>query len=219
MRWLILKKLLILFFLIIIPIVSAIECQRVTPPKDIPCTIISTWTPSTGCTETLQFFSQGGDILQNTTWSVSTPFCNATFNISDSGTYIYNSSIESGVVVVQSEDNMTSLGVILFLMALNFALFYSPFVVNFSNNKPTHFVIRNMVWVLAWVLLTFNTTILATLSDNAGLGITHELFVFQWFFLKAIYILCIVVVIRTLLLIPKLLKEQRQAKRMGTDEG
>jgi len=209
------------FFIILflIPIVSAIECQRVIEPKDIPCTIISSWKPSTGCIEKLSIFSQSGDLLQNITWQTSIPFCNATFNITEQGTYIYNSSIEDGIIVVRSEDNMTSLGVIIFLILLNGVLFYLPFRVQFSQSKPTDYVMKNMMWVLGWVVLAFNTTILATLSENAGLGITHELFVFQWFFLKGIYILAIIIFLRTMLLVPKLLKEKRTEKRMGKDEG
>jgi len=210
---------LILIALVLIPIVMSIECQRVMEPKDIPCTIISTWKPSDGCIKGLSIYSDSGESLHNTTWKTSTPYCNFTFNISDQGTYIYNSSIDDGVVVVQSEDNMTSLGVIIFLLALNSVLFGLPFFVKFSKSKPTDFVLKNFMWVLAWVILTFNTTILATLADNAGLGITRELFVFQWFFLKGIYILCIVIFLRTMLLVPKLLKEKRDARRMGQDEG
>ena len=202
-----------------IPIALGTECQRVMPPKDIPCSIISSWKPVSGCIGNMSVYSDNGELQQTMEWTDSIPFCNITFNITTTGTYIYNSTIENGIIAVQAEDNMTSLGVILFLMLLNGAVFYIPFKVQFSQNQPTDYVMKNITWVLGWGLLTFNTTILATLADNAGLGITHELFVFQWFFLKGIYVLMLIIVLKTMLLVPKLLREQKDAKRMGKDEG
>lgn len=202
-----------------IPIVYSMECMRITEPKDIPCIIYSTWKPTTGCSGDIEIFSENGTLVETTTWQDSIPYCNATFNITEEGTYAYNSTIEDGIVVVESEDNMTSLGIIIFLLILNGALFYIPFKIQFSKSKPTDYTIKNIVWVLGWVILTFNVTIFATLSDNAGLGITHELLVFQWIFLRAIYILMIFIFLKTMATVPKLLKEQRIAKRMGKDEG
>ncbi len=184
---------------LLLPIVLSIECNRVTQPKDIPCMIISSWKPSAGCSENLTIYMENGTESQVLEWGDLNAFCNATFNVSTEGTWIYNSSIEDGIIEIKSEDNMTSLGIIIFLLTLNIALFIAPFKISFSQNNPTDFVIKNMVWILAWVILTFNTTILATLAENAGLGITRELFVFQWFFLKGIYILAIIIFLRTML--------------------
>lgn len=94
---------------LLIPLVSGIECQRVILQKDIPCTIYSTWIPNDGCSYPLSIYNQDGDIIQNSTWNTGTPFCNSTFNISTVGTYIYNSSIDDGIIIVEKEDNMLSI--------------------------------------------------------------------------------------------------------------
>ena len=194
------------------------ECQRTMEPKDIPCIIHSSWKPSGGCTGGLSIYSENGINVENISWTESVPFCNATFNITEEGTYIYNSSIEDGIIIVGSEDNMTSLGIIIFLLLLNFALFYIPYKFKLNKNKVVDHIMKYITWILGWTILAFNTTIFASLADNAGLGITHELFVFQWFFLKALYILMIALFFKMMLMVPKLLKEQRTERRTGQDE-
>jgi len=116
-------------------------------------------------------------------------------------------------------DTSIGLGIIFFLILLNASIFYLPLKVRFAKHEVFNHIIRYGAFILGWVVLAFNTTIFATMADTAGLGITHELFVFQWFFLKAIYILMLILFIKMLLAVPTILKQQRVNKRMGNDEG
>lgn len=95
--------------LLLIPLVFGIECQRVTLTGNVPCTIISSYKPITGCDSNISYYDTSGLNVLNSTWSNSVPFCNTTFSISTAGTYIYNSSIENGVIVVEQVDNMLSI--------------------------------------------------------------------------------------------------------------
>lgn len=180
------------------------------------------------------YVSDRYNILYNNSMSFKTDYFITILNdsiITKKGGYAYkvycNTSNKGGTVVAYFEvndygtrpnDNDPSIGIIIFLLLLNIALFYLPSKVSFSKSKPTDYTMKNITYVLAWLILTFNTTIFITLAENTGLGITRELFVFQWFFLKAIYILCIVIILKTMLLVPKLLKEQKMERRMGKDE-
>jgi len=197
------------------------ECQREEAPNDIPCFLVTGWSPSGSCDSyNATIYSSNGTQLYNQTFGTigDTGRCNVTFNQTSVGQYYANSSIDTWNVLVKQEDNMTSLGVIIFLILLNIALFALPFFVRFTNNEITNHIIRYIIFILGWTILTFNTTILATLADTAGLGITHELFVFQWFFLKAIYIFMLFLFLKMLIMVPKLLNEKRTKERMGDDE-
>lgn len=88
------------------------ECQRVTFSTDIPCTIISSDLPSTGCVENASIFFENGTFFGTLPWDNQTSFCNMTWNISNVNTYSYNSSVENGVITVEQKDNM--LAIILF---------------------------------------------------------------------------------------------------------
>jgi len=113
---------------------------------------------------------------------------------------------------------MTSLGIIIFLILLNAVLFYVPFKVQFTNEIISNNVIKKIVWILAFVILVFVTTILATLAENAGLGITHELFVFQWIFLKALYVMMIFLFFNMIVSSMKLWKIKKDKVRDGGDD-
>ena len=95
---------LLLIILLMLPIVYGAldECQGVEEPSDIPCAIISTWSGSDGaCSGEIKVYNATPTNIINLSWSSYATVCNATFNISDIGTYYYNSSIEDGIVVVE----------------------------------------------------------------------------------------------------------------------
>lgn len=110
--------------LFVTPLVGALEeCQRVQNPTDIPCTIRSSWLPSTGCSETFYIFNETGGNIYNLSWAASPPFCNVTWNYTDQATYIYNSSIEAGVITVASTDFFI-MGILLIPIILAFFFVY-----------------------------------------------------------------------------------------------
>lgn len=124
---------LLLMILAIIPMTAAIECQRDMVKDDIPCTIYSSWKPVAGCTGQLDVYIPNGTLVQNINWQQSAPFCHATFNISEVGTYIYNSSINDGVIVIEAEDNMLSIILLQMFLVSFFILIGIPHKVGFTK--------------------------------------------------------------------------------------
>jgi len=196
------------------------ECLREIPTNEIPCYIISSWTPSDGCSShTMYLYNNSGDIVYSTPFGDYPPTCNVTMNITTPGVYVYNSTLESGIITIIQEDNMVSLGIFIFLLLLNAALFILPFKIPFTDEEVTNNIIKKIVFIFAFVILIFNTTIFITMADNAGLGITHELFVFQWVFLKALYVVMILLFWNIITSTILLWGQKKQKKRMGdTDE-
>ena len=201
--------------MVMIPLAYAVEeCQRITYPKDIPCNIISSWDIGE-CSGTLFIYNGTGDLLQQIPWGNYTPVCNVTFNITELGVYYYNSSIEDGVINVEADEQMIGLGVIIFLILLNLALFIGPFKINFTDDAFTNNIIKKGVWLLGLAILALNTTILIDLAETAALGITDELFTFHWFFVKGIYIFMIILFANIMLSSNKILKAKKERIRMG----
>lgn len=205
----------------LIPLVYGLEeCQREEAPGNIPCYLVTGWTPPNACSSySVSVFGSNGTYLYSQTMGDvgNAGRCNITFNQTNLDQYYANSTIDTWNVKVNLEDEMIGGGVIIFLILLNAALFFIPFKVQFSPNEAANHVMKYMTWILSWVILAFNTTILAELADNAGLGITHELFVFQWFFLKGIYVLMLILFIKMLKMVFTIVKEDKTRVRMGED--
>lgn len=129
------RKLYIYVTLLIILLHSVIainECQRVTDPSDIPCSIISTFKPA-DCNKEISFFQDNGTFLHTISWANSTPFCNSTFNISTPGTYIYNSSIETGIITVEGSKMFL---IAILLIPLGLAFFFMVYSSHFKEDHP-----------------------------------------------------------------------------------
>jgi len=111
-------KVIWLMVLLLLPIIYATtpnECLRVQLTNNIPCNIVSAYRPAGGCTGSATIYYENGTYIQDVTWSEQPPFCSAIFNISSpTGSYIYNSSIDDGIITLEQEDNM--LAVILSFM-------------------------------------------------------------------------------------------------------
>lgn len=204
--------------MVLVPLaMSQDECQRKMEPRDVPCQIISSYLPLDGCNKTLEVYNTSGGMMQTKNWSLMVPFCNASWNISTQGTYVYNSTIESGVVVIQSEENMTSLGVIFFVLILNLVVFLLPMFFQFSENEILNNVMKKMVWIGALLFLAFNTTIVVSLADNAGLGVNAELFLYQQIMLWAIYVSMIFLFWNVVVSTLKMWRIKKIKKTMGEE--
>lgn len=211
------KALTFLIVLMIFPIVLGDECLREMTPNQIPCQIISSWKP-TSCTGNLQVYNQSNVNIVNFTWGEYPPVCNATWNISQVGTYHYNSSIEDGVITINGDDDNMILGVLIFLFIINLVLFILPFTTNFSNSKAGNYVVKRGFWIASVFILWFNMTLVRQLSYNWGLGIDNFLRVLWWILTMiswgCIFILVYVALVGGI----KLQKEAKMRKRMGEDE-
>ena len=193
------------------------ECQREHLPKDIPCSIISSYIPTGGCNDTLYIYNASGGVIDTKGWGRTTPFCNVTWNITEEGTYVYNSSIENGAITIFTEDEMASLGVVLFIILINLGIFLIPFFVRFTEDEALSNLMKKMMWIAALGFLAFNTTIVVSLADNAGLGINSELFLYQKIFLWAIYISMIFLFWNMVITTMNMWKMKKQRKAMGEE--
>lgn len=129
-------RVLFLFLILFIPLVSALdleECTRHTLlTTDVPCKVISTYKPAAGCAANVSIFSQNGSLIQVQEWEDSTPFCEFSWNISEPiGTYIFNSSIEDGVTTLAREDNMLSIILVQIFLVMFFIFLGLPHKVGF----------------------------------------------------------------------------------------
>jgi hypothetical protein len=216
---LILRKIfifVIILFLSLTLVYAVKECGRFQEAKDIPCIIPSSYNNSGNCNVNGSVFNSSGVIVQNLTWESYTPNCKAYFNQTTKGTYFYN-GIEEGYITVEVIDDMVGLGVIIFLILLNAALFILPFIIKFTDDEVTNLICKRSVLLLGMAVLAFVTTIIITLADNQGLGITKELFTFQWIFLNSIYIGMILMFFSFFTSIPKLWAAKKKKERMGEE--
>lgn len=209
----------LLLFLLLLPYGLAYpECQREQLQKDVPCTIISSYLPANGCNSTLYIYNGTGGEIQSKKWGALNPFCNVTWNITEVGTYAYNSTIEDGAITILTEDEMISLGVVIFVVLINIALFLLPLWVRFTEKDPLNNLIKKMVWIAGLAVLAFNTTIIVSMADNAGLGINSELFLYQQIFLWSIFIAMIFLFWNMMTTTLSMYKLEKQRKMMGEND-
>lgn len=148
------KLLLFIVFLILISTtIYSDECSRTINPDDVPCQVISTFLPSGGCNVNGTVFTDNGTIRQSFTWNESLPFCQFSWNISSpASTYVYNSSIETGVITVEVEDNMLSI-VLSFMFIIAFYVFIG---VSHSRNGFARFFCWGLAliefMILVWII-------------------------------------------------------------------
>ena len=122
------KKLLILMFLCMIPIVYGLsECDSPIEPSDIPCSVISTYQFDNECsTNTVNIYDEVPILLDTRNWDnySDTGRCNITFNYTERGSYLLNSSEGSSATIIVRGVKMEFLRVtifgIFFLLSLIF---------------------------------------------------------------------------------------------------
>lgn len=208
----------VMVMLLAIPLVMSIEeCKRQQEPKDIPCIIYSTWRPLDCAAYNITVYNESDNLVQIVPWYNLTTVCNATFNLTKEGTYVYNSSIESGVIEVKVEDNMMSLGVVIFLIMINIAIFSLPFFIRFNEVEMWHKVISKIIYIFGLGALAFNLTIIVKLADNAGLGITNQLWLYEQTILWIIYTSMILLMLNVIVASFKTMKIQDTKRRMGEE--
>ena len=184
---------LIIMLMLILPIASALElCKESISPKEIPCLVISAWEYGNCSAENINIYDNTATLIQSETFSDygSTLRCNITWNITEKGSYIWNvTNGDSGHLYVESEeDEMASLSVTLFIMAIAAAIFFIAFKVQFTKEEWSNFMIKRVLMVLGLFLMSLNTTIVVTMADATGLGVNKELFRYLWLINWTIYV-------------------------------
>lgn len=166
-----------------IPLVTAVEeCQREQDPTEIPCSVISTWVPSAGCSAyNISVYNGSGVNIENYTWSEYSVTCSFIFNISEYGTYQYNSSIENGVINVKEENKMWLLGILLIPLGLCF------FFVYFSNqledtHNPLKWFFRLLALIMIFILYQGAYIVIGMNSNYSELTKMFNIAVYGWIF-------------------------------------
>lgn len=213
---------MVVALLLLAPLVMGYdECKRVTPPGDIPCRVTTTWVPPSACnTYFAIIFNSSGDNVSTLGLSAlgSSGFCMFNFTITTAGDYPYNISTgDTGNILVQGDDEMASLSVTLFILLINVAIFALPLFVRFTKNDILNNIMAKMVYIAGLTFLAFNTTIIVTLAARAGLGVTQELFRYQFIFLWGIWIALIFLFFNMVVSSVQMWRVQKTKKRMGEE--
>lgn len=213
------KKIILLIAVILVLAVGASalkECQRTTMVNDIPCEIISSYHPSAGCgSYNMTIYNSSNQIIENATWGDYAPFCNVTFTHTKPQTYIWNSTLDSGVIVVEGDESQMILLLGIFILLINIAVAWLPFKARFSKSEAGNYVVKRMIWIAAILLLWFNMTMFRQLASDWGLGIDNFLEVYWWAFTMATFICIFLMVYYATVGGLKLMKEAQMKRRMG----
>lgn len=213
------KKIIILILvtvLLALPALALKECQRTTKVSDIPCEIISSYHPSSGCnSHNMTVYNSSNQLIQNITWGDYQPFCNVTFTHTNPQTYIWNSTLDSGVIVVEGDESQMILILGIFILLINITVAWLPFKVKFSKSEAGNYVVKRMVWIAAVLLLWFNMTMFRQLASDWGIGIDNFLEVYWWGFTIATFICIFLMVYYATVGGLKIMKEAQMRRRMG----
>lgn len=213
----------LLLILLLIPVVSADlqECLRQEQPGKIPCLLVTSWSPPRNCsTYNVSYYNENGSFLDAREMGQigMSGRCNATFNYTTTGQYYANSSIDTWNIQVEGEDNMIGFGVIVFFMSINLALFLLPSYVQMGKSEAYQNMNKKILWMLGLLMLFWNSSLLLSMSNNAGLGIGAQII----FWIRLISILIfpafVLLLFNTVLSTSKMLKLERHKKRMGEDD-
>ena len=196
----------VLFLLIMISLVALTvnaleECQRVTPPGDIPCMLITPYDPDLGCANyTIRYFNSSGDNLANKTMGSLgvTGQCNVTFNYTTAGTYPYNISTgDTGVVLIQPEGRFmaySAIGIIMIGITVLFGILA-------MNTKQVYAKI--MLSIVTLFMIVSDFFIIARMFEIVNPAETGMVKVFDTFYFIAIqffWIILLIVVFYTLMI-------------------
>jgi len=195
------------------------ECSGVMKPSEIPCSIISPYQMADDCaTYTIQTFNSNTTLLDTRSMGLygGSGRCNITFNYTSQDSYLMNwSSGDSSKIIVQGEDDMASLSVTIFIGAITLALFYIGIKHDFSKNAVANLIIKRCMILFGMFLVSLDNVIILTMADNAGLGVSRELFRFLWGVNWTIYLFMFFLALTTILNVLKLWEVMATEKRMG----
>jgi len=164
------------------------ECLREQDPSALPCLIISSWKPAS-CNVNISFFNESGYLLGNISFVNGTPFCEATFNFTDLGTYIYNSSIDSGVITVGG-GNMWLIAILLIPLGLSFLFVHWGNSLN-EDQEPLKWFMRLLSLLMIFALAGAANIVIQLNPAYAGLEAIFDMTVITWIFYTVTAVLLI----------------------------
>ncbi len=117
-------------------------------------------------------------------------------------------------------DKSASIAVIMFFSLITFILLLLPFIQKkFSNNTILNEILRRSCWIIGLFLLSLDTAMVSTISDNAGFGLSQEIFRYLFLINWAVYLLIMFTVIQFFFRILKLWKVEKYETRTGLEYG
>lgn len=99
------------------------ECPRTATKESIPCIVATSYLPSLPCGNyNYSIINQNNISIENGTWQQTVTSCQFTFTYNTPDIYFWNSSIESGVITVERENNMIAIILVFILLISYFAI-------------------------------------------------------------------------------------------------
>lgn len=134
------KKIIIfLVFILCISFVNSLdECKSPIEPNQIPCEIITTYQLSPNCvSHNVKIYDSTPTLLQTLTYGVysDTSRCNVTFNISERGSYLLNSSDGSSATIIVEGVKMDFLRLGIFGAFFALGLIFIGFMHKFKEDE------------------------------------------------------------------------------------
>lgn len=121
--------------------------------------------------------------------------------------------------IKEAPEEMTSLAVVIFIMVITVGLLILPKVLKqFSKNQYLDWTLKGCCIVTGLFLLSLDTAMVVTVADNAGLGISKELFRLLFLINWGGYVAMVIVVLVFGYKMLQLWGLEKQKKRMGYDE-
>lgn len=182
---------------VLTPLAYGTICEDILRPNRA-CNMV---TPPLNCTGNYNFtvYNETNSILNGTLTHLEDQLYYFEFNQSE-GDYLVvlcdNSYREIRVV---GEDEMGSLAITFFILAVTGALFALPFITRFHSNDFVNIILRRSCWLIAVYLMMLNSAIMATIANFAGLDLTNEMFRYMWLFGTAGWLLMIYIAFKTVL--------------------
>ena len=176
-----------------ITIVAAVEeCQRVMKTSDIPCIVYSSYRPA-DCNAQVLIFNNTPENILNTTWQNSTPFCKFTWNLSGIMTYSYNSTIETGMITIEADDNM------IFLLFIPLALCF--FFIFWGNSldaeqEPLKWFMRLLSLIMIFSTYVGANIIIAMNPGYEDLEYVFNITAITWIFYTIMSVFLIYIIYR-----------------------
>lgn len=121
-------------------------------------------------------------------------------------------------VLVEGKDEMASLAVIIFVMLITLGVFALPKIVkNFSSNYFLDSTLKGLCILMGLFLLSLDTAMVATIAENADIGVTQEIFRYLWIINWAAYLAMVVIILGFGWKMLQAWNQQKEKKRMGED--
>jgi len=121
---------------------------------------------------------------------------------------------KDGLIPNEDKNNMIP-SLILFLVLINLAFFILPFKVRFTKTEAGDYMVKRFMWVVAFLLLWFNTTLLKEMAIHYNLGVDNYLQLYWWFFTLGMFVAIFYISYVGLVGSIKLMKEAKMKQRMG----